>query len=192
MKSRLFELRSLPLDRAGRLRREIVENSVDAIDLGGDAGYDLVKDVVGDLLDRGSHSVLGIDGADDRGPALVSGVVLNADGLHIGNDYEVLPYALGETGLRKLIAEDSICLAECRKSVTGDSAKASYAKAGAGEGLTVNHSVRKTERLADYSYLVLIEKLDGLNELKLEILGKSADVVVRLDCLFALSLLNRL
>ena len=50
----------------------------------------------------------------------------------------------------------------------------------------------ETERLADYANLVLVKKLDRLNKLKLKVLGKTAHIVVRLNCLFALSLLYAL
>ena len=110
-----------PFDSSNRLRRQIVENSVDAVDLGGDAlGY-LMENRVGDLLDGGAHSVLGVYGADDRGPALVAALVLNAYRLDVGDNNEILPYLLGKAALIKLVAEDSVCLAESCESVTGDS-----------------------------------------------------------------------
>ena len=57
-------------------------------------------------------------------------------------------------------------------------------------GLTVNHCVGKSKRFTDYSYLVLEEELNGLNKLKLEVLGETAHVVVGLDRLLALSRLD--
>ena len=58
---------SLPLDGAGGLRGQVEEDAVDALDLGGDAGHDLMQNGVRDLLDGGGHGILGIHGADDGG-----------------------------------------------------------------------------------------------------------------------------
>ena len=151
-----------------------------------------MKNGVGDLLDGGGHSVLGIDGANDSGPALVAALLLYTNALDIGDNHEVLPYALCESALIELVAENSVCLAKCVESVTGDSTQATYAQTGTGEGLTVNHSVGQTKSLTNYSYLILEEKLHGLNECKLEILRKTAHVVMGLNSLLALCLLHAL
>ena len=172
---------SLPLDSARGLRTEVVENAIYALYFARNTVNYLVKNRVGNFLDGGGHSVLGIDGANYRGPTLVSAVVLNANALDVGNYYEILPNLLGKAALVELVAKDRVCLAESVETVASDSAKASYAKTGAGEGLTVNHCVGKSKRFADYSYLVLEEELDRLAKLKLKVLGKSADVVVGLD-----------
>ena len=180
---------SFPLDCACGFGREVIENSVDALDLGRDSCNDLMKNGVGNLLDGGGHCVLGIYGADDCGPAFVAGVVLYADTLDVGNCDEVLPGLLCEAALVELVAENCISLAKSLESVAGDRAKATNAETGTGEGLTVNHSVGKSESFADYANLVLVEKLYGLAELELEILGKTANVVVGLNRLLALCLL---
>ena len=133
---------------------------------------------VGDLLDGSGHSVLGVYGADDRGPSLVTAVVLNANALDVGDNDEILPYLFSKAALIKLVAEDSISLAQSFKTVAGDSAKASYAESVTGDRLTLYHCVRKTKRFTDNSYFILIEKLDGLNEFEVKILGKSTNVVV--------------
>ena len=114
---------------------------------------------VGDFFYRGTHRVGGVYCADNCGPALVATFVLYANALYVGNCDKVLPYLFSKAALIKLVAENGVCLAESFESITGNRAKTSYAKTGAGEGLTVNHSVRKAECLAYYSYLVLEEKL---------------------------------
>ena len=151
-----------------------------------------MKDCVGYLLDGGCHCVLGVYGADYRGPALVAAVVLYSYRLDVGDYYEILPYLLCKARFVELVAENCISLAERFKSVAGDSTEATNAKTGAGEGLTVNHTVRKSKCLADNANLVLVKELYGLDKLKVEVLGKSANVVVRLDCLLALCLLDAL
>ena len=174
------------------LGSDIIEDSVDAFDLGCDSGADLMEHCVGDLFDCGGHSVLCIYGADDRRPALVAAVVLNTNTLDVGDNYEILPYLFVKAANVKFLAEDSVCLAERMETVTGNSAEASYSKSGTGEGLTVYHCMGKTEGFSNNSYLVLKEQLNGLDKLKLKILGKSAYVVVGLDCLLALGLLYAL
>ena len=95
----LFVVELFPLDRSRRLRGKIVEDAVDAFDLCGDAGADLMKNGVGDLLDGGGHGIAGVDGTDDGRPAFVTTVVLHANALNIGNDHKVLPNLLGKAAI---------------------------------------------------------------------------------------------
>ena len=88
----------------------------------GDAVGDLVKDGVGDLFDGGGHGVLGVNGADDGGPALITAGVLNANALNIGNDYELLPNLLCKTAVVKLLTENCVGLAKSVETVSGDGA----------------------------------------------------------------------
>ena len=115
---------------------------------------------IGYLLNSRGHCVLGIYRADNSGPAFVTAVVLNANALYVGNRYKVLPYLLCESTVVKLLAENCVSLAQSVESVAGDSTEATNTEAGSGERLTVYHCVRKSERLADYSYLVLKEKVE--------------------------------
>ena len=155
--------KSFPLDGAGGLGREVVQYAVDALDLVRDTSDDLVQNGVGDLLDGGGHCVLGIDGADDGGPALVAAVVLHTDALDVGDGDEILPGLFCKAALVELIAQDGICLAQGVQTVARDGAKATDTKTGAGERLTVNHSVGKTKCLADHAHLVLEKELEGLD-----------------------------
>ena len=54
-----------PLDCANRLWRQVVENTVDALNLSGDAGGDFVKNVIWDFLNGCAHGVLSIAGYVD-------------------------------------------------------------------------------------------------------------------------------
>ena len=137
-----------------------------------------MKHGVGDFLHSCAHSIGCINCANDCGPTLVAALILYSDTLYIGDSDKVLPYFLGKAALIKLVAQNGICFAESLESVTCDSSETSYTQAGTGEWLTVDHAVRQAECLAYNSYLVLEEKLQGLDELKLKILGKSAHVVV--------------
>ena len=66
------------------------------------------------------------------------------------------------------------------QTLARDCAEAAHAEAGTGEGLTVDHGVRKAKGLADYADLVLEQKFQRLYELEFQVLRQSADVVVRL------------
>ena len=174
------------LDRCGGLGSEIIEDAVDTRDLGDNSLHQVVDQLCGQVLNSDFHNVGGVDGADDAGPVKGAFAVLDAGGLEIRNDGEVLPYLALEAVLCKLLAENGVGLADCFETVAGDSAGAADAQAGAGEGLTVNHACGKTEGSADFADLVLEEGQDGLYQLELQILRKAACVVVRLDTCLAL------
>ena len=55
---------SFPLDRAGRLRRDVVDDAVDAGDFVDDAVGDAGEHVVGQAGPVGRHGVVGGDGAE--------------------------------------------------------------------------------------------------------------------------------
>ena len=92
-----------PFDGADGLGSQVHQNAVDAFHLVGDPVGDLVQDLVGDLLDGCGHGILGVDSADDSGPAFVTALVLNADTLDIGNCDEILPDLLAQTVFIELI-----------------------------------------------------------------------------------------
>ena len=152
----------------------------------GDPVGDLVQDLVGDLLDGGGHGIGGVDGADDGRPALVAALVLDTDGLDVGNGDEVLPDLLGQAALVELLAQDGVGLAQGLQTVTGDGTQAADAQTGAGEGLTVDHCMGQAQSLADHADLVLEQQLDGFDQLEVQVLGQTAHVVVGLDGLLAL------
>ena len=112
---------------------------------------------IGDLLDSSGHSVFRIYGANDSGPAFVTAFVLNSNALNVGNNNEELPNLFGKTVLIEFIAKNRICFSERFKSVASDSSKATNSKSGTGEGLTVNHIMRKTERITNYTYFVFVK-----------------------------------
>ena len=65
-----------PFNCTGGLGGQVEENAVDALDLGGDAGHDLVQNGVRDLLDGGGHGILGVDGTDDGRPARCTSAIV--------------------------------------------------------------------------------------------------------------------
>ena len=170
-----------PLDRGAGLRCEVEEDAVDVLDLVGDALCDVLQQGEGHILDGSGHSVLGVDGTQDDGPALGALTLGHADAFEIGDSGEILPNLALKAVLREFLTQDRIGLSDSLQTITGDRAQAANAQSGAGEGLTENHVVRQTQRLADNANFILEQQLDRLDQLKLQILGQTSDVVVRLD-----------
>ena len=100
----------------------------------GDPVGDMVQQGVGDLLDGGGHSILGVNSTDDCGPAFVTALIADADALDIGDSDEVLPDLLCQTVLVELIAQDCVSLTQSVQAVAGDGTQAADTQAGAGEG----------------------------------------------------------
>ncbi len=67
-----------------------------------------------------------------------------------------------------------------------DGTEAADAQAGAGEQPALDHVLRQAELAADNADLVLVQQLDGLAELKLQILGQTAHVVMGLHAVLRL------
>ena len=179
-----------PLNSTCGFGCDVVEDAVDAFNLGEDSVCDRVEHGVGDLFDSSCHSVLGVNGADDSGPTLIALFVLYANALEVGDSNKELPYLACKAAFVEFVAEDSICFAERVESVTCDSTKAANAETGTGERLAVNHSGGKTESSADHTNLILEEKLYGLNELERHIFGQAAYVMVGFNGLFAVAFEN--
>ena len=152
----------------------------------GDAVCDVAHEVVVDRFNSTLNYVCCVDRTDDAEPFESSLAILDACGLEVGYNREVLPYLVCKAGLFEFFSEDCIRFSNCFESVSGDCTGASYAKSGTGEGLTVNHLAGKTQCGTYYADLVLVEILNGFNEFKIEFRGKTANVVVSLDALFTL------
>ena len=180
-----INMQLFPFDCAHGLRRQIQQNAVNAFDLMGNTVGDLVQNTVGNFFDGSRHGILGVDGADDSGPAFVAALVLDTDALDVGHSDEVLPDLFVQAVLLKLFPQDSVCFTQSMKTVAGNSAQAADTQAGAREGLTVDHAVRQAQSLADDADFVLKEQLDRLDQLELKILRQTAHIVVRLDSLLA-------
>ena len=170
--------------RGGGLWREVVKDAVDAGDLGGDALHEAVDQVGGEVLYGNFYDVHGIDGADDAGPVEGALAVLDAGGLEVGHDGEVLPDFALKAVFGELFAKDGVGLADGLEPVACDGAHAADSQAGAGEGLAEDHAVGKAQGFADDADLILIKELDGLYELEiLHVFWKASDVVVGLDAI---------
>ena len=85
-----------------RLRREIVKNTIYAGDLCDDTLNEVVDQLVRQVLDGDFHDIGGVDGTDDARPVEGALAVLDAGGLEVRNDGEVLPYFALETVLLRV------------------------------------------------------------------------------------------
>ena len=97
-----------PLDGAGGLGGEIEQHTVDALHLGSDAGRDVLQQVKGYIFHRGSHSVLGIDGADDDAPLIGALALADAHAFQVGDGGEVLPDLALQAVFGELLPQDGI------------------------------------------------------------------------------------
>ena len=175
-----------PLDCCAGLGGEVEEDAVDAVYLVGDAVGDVLQQREGNVFDGRGHRIGGVDSTQDHRIGKGALAVLDADGLEVRYDGEVLPDLALEVVLCELFTEDRVGLADAFKTVAGDRAEAAYAQSRTGERLAEYHVIRQSERLADYANLVLKEELNRLDQLELQVFGKTADVVVRLDAVSAL------
>ena len=169
------------LDRRDGFAAEIVENAVHAFYFCEDPVADAEQQLIGDLFDGGRCRIYGVHCADDYHPVVGTFAVLDAGGLEVRNYGEVLPYLAGQTCSGELLAQDRVGLAYGLETVAGDGACAAHSEAGTGERLAIDHICGKTERGTHASDLILEEKLDGLDQFKIQLLGKSAHVMMGLD-----------
>ena len=146
-----------------------------------DAVHDVLHHAEVQLGHLGGDGIHGVDGPDDHRPVEGTLAVDDAGGLDVGHYGEVLPDLALQAVLGKFLAEDGVGFPNGLQTVTGDGTDAADAQTGAGEGLTVDHVVGQTQRLAYHADLVLVEQLHRLHQLKLQILGQAAYVVVGLD-----------
>ena len=158
-----------PFNGAAGLGSEVVEDSVNSFNFGGDALGDGFKDIIGDALDCCRHGVNGIDSTDNDGISKGACVVLYADRFEIGNSGEILPNLSRKSVFVEFLTENSVRFTNKLKSLSCDCSEAANAETGAGERLTVNHVIGQTESFADNSDFVLEKEFQRFNKLKLKI-----------------------
>ena len=102
--------RLLELDRGGRLAGAIVEHAIDMLDLIHDAAGDSAQDIPGHVIAFGSHEVGGGDSTQSHSVVIRALVTHNTDAAHVGQSCVILVDFLVQTGLRDLLAPDSVCV----------------------------------------------------------------------------------
>ena len=178
----MFTFFSFPLHRCGGLAGDVVDNSVDALDLVDDAAADLVEQLVGDAGPVGGHEVLGRHSAQRKHAVVAAAIAHDADGARVGQDGEVLVHLLVFAGLFQLLAVDRVGKAQRVGLLLGDLAHDANGKTRAGERLAGDEILGQPQLAAELTHLVLKEQAQRLDDLlEVDIVGKTADVVVALD-----------
>ena len=80
----------------------------------------------------------------------------------------------------EFLTQNGIRLAYSLQAVTGNGSQTTYSQSGTGERLTVNHLVRQSKLYTACTYFVLEQLAQRLHQFKLQILGQTAYVVMRL------------
>ena len=170
------------LHRCGGLAGDVVDNSVDALDLVDDAAADLVEQLVGDAGPVGGHEVLGRHSAQRKHAVVAAAIAHDANGARVGQDGEVLVHLLVFAGLFQLLAVDRVGKAQRVGLFLRDLAHDTDGKARAGERLAGGEVFGKPQLAAELTHFVLKEQAQRLDDLlEVDIVGKTADVVVALD-----------
>ena len=146
-----------PLNRRRRLACYIIHHPVHAGDLVYDAGADAVEDVVGDAGPVGGHKVRGCDAPEGQGVVICPAVAHDAHGAHVRQDREILVHRLLKVGLRYLVPEDEVGLAEGVQLLLRDVANDPYCKPRPRERLAHDQILRQAQLPAQRPDLVLEE-----------------------------------
>ena len=115
-----WSLKSLPLDRGGRLGRDVVANTVNPRDLVDDTGGNTVQHVVGDAGPVGGHEIAGSHRAEGQGIVVGAPVAHNAHRAGIGQNGKVLVDVLILARGGDLLPVDGVGLPEGVGLLLGD------------------------------------------------------------------------
>ena len=133
------------LNRSRRLRRNIINDPVDSLDLIDDPDADLIQHLIGNPCPVGRHKVGSGNTAERQGIVISSAVAHNAHRAHIGQHGKILADLGIETGVSDLLPEDGVCIPKGIRLLLGDLADDADGQAGAGEGLTLNQILRQAQ-----------------------------------------------
>ncbi len=172
-----------PFDGCRGLGRDVVEDAVDAFDFVEDLVADFSQEAVGQFHPVGCHGVFRDDGAEVGGEFVGTFVAFDSDGFD-GDEAGVgLPDFVVPAVLLELANEDGIAIADDVEAVFGDGSRATYGKAGAGEGMAPQDVVLNAEGGSEGTDFVLEEFGQRFQHLALSLEFQDAGdaVVVRLD-----------
>src|SRR5262245_19046052 len=133
---------SFPLDRAGRLRRDVERNAVHAGNLVDDAARDRLEQVVGQARPVGGHRVLRGHCPDHDRVRVGPLVALDAHRADRRQHGERLPQLAVEPGTSHLLLQDRVGLAQDLEPLVCDLADDPVREPWAREGLAPDHSLR--------------------------------------------------
>src|SRR5690606_30658689 len=165
--TRMFALRSFPLDRARWLTGDVVDDPVDAGHLVDDPVAHPRQEVVRQACPVGGHRVLTGDGTNGADIGVGALVAHHAGRLDRQEHGEELPDIVAESGGLDLLAHDGVRPAQRLQTLRRDLAEDADREAGAGEGLSLDDLLRQAEQTPDGADLVLEQHPDRLQELEL-------------------------
>src|SRR4051812_14572782 len=121
---------SLPLDRAGRLRGDVVDHAVDAFDLVDDAGGDVADEGHVERVEIGGHAVGGGDREQAHDKVVGAVIAHDADRAH-GKQYrEGLPDLVVKPGAADFLDVDGVGETQDVELVARDLARAADGETG--------------------------------------------------------------
>ena len=129
----------------------------------------------------GGHPVHALDEPDGDDLLVGALVAHDPDRPDREQDGEGLPEVVIDAGPADLLEDDLVGVAEDRQALGRDLAEEPDGQAGTGKRMLEDEVAVGAELEAERADLVLEELLERLDEDELEVLGKPAHVVVRLD-----------
>jgi signal transduction histidine kinase len=173
--------RLLPLDRAWRLGRHVVDHPVHPRDLGDDPARHPLQRAVRQAGPVRRHGVLAGHSPDHDRVVICPAVAHHPHGPDGDEHSEALPQARGQPRPASFLVHDAIGRPDDLEPLGGDLAHDAYGQAGAGKGLSPHDLLRQTQLLTHLPNLVLEQFAKRLHQLQVHPLWKPPDVVVALD-----------
>src|ERR1700677_1026162 len=171
----------LPLNRARRLRGNVIHHSIHSTHLIHNPIGNCLQDFVGQRNPVGGHAVFGLHGADGAGVGVGALVSHNTYRHHGQEDGEGLPDFLIETSLFDFADNNLIAIPEQAGTLFGNFAENADGQSWAREQLTLENIFGHSEVAADPSYLIFEQVLQRLDKLQFYLLRECAYVLIRLD-----------
>lgn len=173
----------LPLYCGGGLTRDVIHDSVDALDLIDNSGRHPVQHLVWDAGPIRRHKITGGDAAQRQGVIIGPAVAHDAHGAGVGEHRKILADILVLSRPGNLGTEDEVGLPQGIGLLLGHLADDPDGQSRAREGLAHDQILRQSQLTAQLPHLVLEEQVQRLQH-TLEPghhLGGQQAVVVALD-----------
>src|SRR4030095_3524493 len=170
-----------PLDRGRWLRRDVVDDAVDAAHLVDNARRDRRQEIMRQGRPIGGHPVETLHRANRHGVFVRPRVTHDADALHRQQHRKALPQPLIPASFPNLIGDNAIGEAQQIQPLLRHGADQTDGEPGTREGLPDDELAFESEILPDSPDLVLEEIAQRLDERELHAFGETANVVVTLD-----------
>ena len=175
----------LKLNSTRGLRRDIIRDSADTINLVNDPVHDTLQELPREVERLGRHEIGSRDGAEDDDVAIDTLIAHDADGAGRVDSRVRLRDLIVQTRLADLGNENVVGLARDAHLLLGDLAEDAHGDTRAREGVAHDELLVDAEGAAELADLVLVKGAEGLDELQAlavgHALGQAADVVVGLD-----------